>query len=97
MADIDLIIKIPEEQKKMVDAIMELPSQVENDLVSAIRYGTILPKGHGRILDEKDILESENNDGGWYDLVDMPAYIAGVRAIIGADKPESEDKNDTDK
>lgn len=51
----------------------------------------ILPKGHGRILDEKDILDIENNDGGWYDLVDMPEYIAGVKAIIEADK-ESENK-----
>lgn len=49
----------------------------------------ILPKGHGRILDEKDILDTENNDGSWYDLVDMPEYIAGVPAIIEADK-ESE-------
>jgi len=47
-----------------------------------------LPKGHGRILDEKDILDTKNNDGGWYDLVDMPEYIAGVKAIIEADKEE---------
>ena len=49
MADIELIIKIAEEQKKMVDAIMELPPQVENDLISAIRYGIPLPKGHNFI------------------------------------------------
>lgn len=45
----------------------------------------ILPKGHGRILDEKDILDIKSNDGGWYDLVDMPEYIAGVKAIIEAE------------
>ena len=56
----------------------------------AIRKGTPLPKGHGRILDEKDILDIENNDGGWYDLVDMPEYIAGVKAIIEADTAERE-------
>lgn len=50
----------------------------------------ILPKGHGRILDEKDILDIENNDGGWYDLVDMPEYIAGIKAIIEADKESEE-------
>ena len=54
-------------------------------MAKAIRKGTPLPKGHGRILDEKDILDTENNDGGWYDLVDMPEYIAGVEAIIEAD------------
>ena len=56
----------------------------------AIVNGTPLPKGHGRILDEKDILDTENNSGGWYDLVDMPEYIAGVKAIIEADKEQEE-------
>ena len=51
-----------------------------------IANGIPLPKGHGRILDEKDILDTENNDGGWYDLVDMPEYTAGVKAIVEADK-----------
>ena len=54
-------------------------------MAKAIRKGIPLPKDHGRILDEKDILDTENNDGGWYDLVDMPEYIAGVEAIIEAD------------
>lgn len=57
-------------------------------LYNSILNGIPLPKGHGRILDEKDILDTENNDGGWYDLVDMPEYIAGVKAIIEADKEE---------
>lgn len=60
-------------------------------LKKSIAKGIRLPKGHGRILDEKDILDTENNDGGWYDLVDMPEYIAGVKAIVEADK-ESEGK-----
>lgn len=63
----------------------------KNDFYSLTDKYTVLPKGHGRILDEKDILDTENNDGGWYDLVDMPEYIAGVKAIIEADKAESED------
>lgn len=62
---------------------------IREDITRVIREnGTPLPKGHGRILDEKDILDPEKNDGGWYDLVDMPAYIAGVKAIIEADTAE---------
>ena len=61
-------------------------------IAKAIHKGTPLPKGHGRILDEKDILDTANNDGGWYDLVDMPEYITGVKAIIEADTAESRDK-----
>ena len=57
-------------------------------LENAIANGTPLPKGHGRLLDENDILDTDNNDGGWYDLVDMPEYIKGVKGIIEADKEE---------
>ena len=73
---------------KIYSSIYDVPMES----VLAIANGTPLPKGHGRILDEKDILDTENNDGGWYDLFDMPEYIAGVKAIIEADKAESEDK-----
>lgn len=90
MADIELVIKIP---KEVYDRFgyeyreENLISKHTNDIIlDAICNGTPLPKGHGRILDEKDIIDTENNDGGWYDLVDMPEYIAGVKAIIEADK-----------
>lgn len=80
-----IVIEIPEYIYKLC--------QGHGDIVyKYIAKGTPLPKGHGRILDEKDILDTENNDGGWYDLVDMPEYIAGVKAIIEADKTESEVK-----
>ena len=80
------------------DIYAELTKTGENEinlgvllaLRKAVRQGTPLPKGHGRILDEKDILDTKNNDGGWYDLVDMPEYIAGVKAIIEADKEQEE-------
>lgn len=58
------------------------------DLIEMIEYGTVLPKGHGRILDEKDILNIEKNGGMMYDLVDMPDYIADVPTIIEADRSE---------
>lgn len=74
--------------KNYPDNITSYPVTIH--LYDAVRNGKPLPKGHGRILDEKDILDTENNDGGWYDLVDMPEYIAGVKAIIEADNTESE-------
>jgi hypothetical protein len=84
-----LIIDISEELKQKIDE--GLTNQVIiNKLWDATRNGTPLPKGHGRILDEKDILDTKNNDGGWYDLVDMPEYIAGVKAIIEADTESEE-------
>lgn len=86
-----IVIDIPESMYEgvMIDRVLDT---TVIRILNEIKNGTVLPKGHGRILDEKDILNTENNDGGWYDLVDMPEYIAGVKAIIEADKAESEDK-----
>lgn len=87
-----IVINIPEEiYERFGHEYREenLISKHTNDIIlDAFCNGTPLPKGHGRILDEKDILDTENNDGGWYDLVDMPEYIAGVKAIIEADKAD---------
>lgn len=79
-----IVINMSEEKYKWLKE--NNPKADKNSIVGAIIYGIPLPKGHGRILDEKDILDTENNSGGWYDLVDMPEYIAGVKAIIEADK-----------
>lgn len=89
-----LIIEIDEDVRIAITRIglLRIPDEMQKKVDKAIQSGTPLPKGHGRILDEKDILNIENNDGGWYDLVDMPEYIAGVKAIIEADKDERSDK-----
>lgn len=83
----ELVIDIPEQIYLNAKADMLCGGEI---LVKAIKNGIPLPEGHGRILDEKDILDTENNDGNWYDLVDMPEYIAGVKAIIEADTESEE-------
>ena len=85
-----IVIDIPE-KIFIKDDLIHFFGCYSQKLDEVIKNGTPLPKGHGRILDEKDILDTKNNDGGWYDLVDMPEYIAGVKAIIEADKAESEE------
>ncbi|MBR2555078.1 MAG: hypothetical protein IKE94_09485 [Aeriscardovia sp.] len=87
-----IVIEIPVEQYRLImnSHRAGVARYVDKEgMMYAIKNGTPLPKGHGRIMDEKDILDTENNDGGWYDLTDMPEYIAGVKAIVEADK-ESE-------
>ncbi len=82
-----IVINIPEVQKKMVDAFMELPPQVENDLISAIRHGTSLPKGHGRLIDaNKIVYETEckyTSDGGCT-TIRVPNIYA-TQTVIEAD------------
>ena len=95
MGDIELVIKISEEDFEIMKHNIAINNPLcplsQEEMVSKVAKGMPLPKGHGRILDEKDILDTENNDGGWYDLTDMAEYIAGVKAIIEADKAESEE------
>lgn len=80
-----VLINVPDEiYKKIQDLNVDESFIIEP--YKWIKNGTPFPKGHGRILDEKDILDAKNNDSGWYDLVDMPEYIAGVKAIIEADE-----------
>lgn len=54
-----------------------------------IRQGKPLPKGHGRLIDEKEILN--NPDGIYYDLYDVPEYLeVCIPTVIEADKEVDE-------
>lgn len=91
MADIELVIKIPEDVYKRTIFYREFKDL--NDCITTIKAlekGIPLPEHHGRLLDEKDILDIEKNEGLMYDLVDMPDYIADVPAIIEADEEDEE-------
>lgn len=92
MSNIELVIKISKEDFEIMKHNVAVNNPLcplsQEEMVSKIANGTPLRKGHGRLLDENDILDTDNNDGGWYDLVDMPEYIKGVKEIIEADKEE---------
>lgn len=95
MADIELVIKIPEGLKKDCDAIKDL-----NDIVGdmtipyvfeAIRNGTPLPKGHGRLKDIDKIealLELNKADNEIAKA--LKNIIESVSTIIDADKESEE-------
>ncbi len=65
MADIELVIKIPEEYyksikddaKKFLSKGMKVPSLYEK-----VIKGTPLPKGHGRLIDENDLWFEDIDD-----------------------------------
>lgn len=57
MADIALVITIPEDSYKATCNGLMLPRDVEN-VVNAIKNGTALPKGHGRLIDA-DVLDRD--------------------------------------
>lgn len=60
---VKLVIDLSEEQRRMVNMMLDIPPQVENDLISAIRHGTplseILDKIKGEIRELRDSWEKD--------------------------------------
>jgi hypothetical protein len=81
MADIELVIKIPEEEYEM---IINSEDCGLHTLTRAIAHGTILSKGHGRLIDADNISFSQFFDAGDYAQARRGIYEA--QTIIEADK-----------
>ncbi len=62
MADIELVIKIPEEVYKRAQ---EIPNAQWDAVWFGIKYGTPLPKGHGRLIDADKFLKDNEAYTGW--------------------------------
>ena len=83
MAEIELVIRIPEELYE----IIKNPKKIETmyhagRLCEAVRSGTPLPKGHGRLIDADAVLEEPFGDT--YKDIDT------AETIIEADRSEEE-------
>ena len=74
-----IVIDIPEEVKRNVRAYgLSLCPRDKEQLIHAIKNGTTLPKGHGRLIDEDEIA----GDGSW----DFADRLDATPTIIEADK-----------
>lgn len=90
MADIELVVKIPEETYK---GIM-LGKWDGNGLAYYVKVGTLLPKGHGDLMDKNELIKRYEKDCGRRIYVDnfIHDIELNMQTIIEADKAESEDK-----
>lgn len=87
MADIEVVIKIPEEVKNRLCFGVTYSKDIQV-VCEALNDGTPLPKGHGRIGD-LDALRCENTDFDTYkDYCTMFDEIEAAETIIEADKEE---------
>jgi len=87
MADVELVIKIPEEVKNRLCFGVTYSKDIQV-VCEALNDGTPLPKGHGRIGD-LDALRCENTDFDTYkDYCTMFDEIEAAETIIEADKEE---------
>lgn len=94
MADIELVIKIPEEEYKIIKNYTAPMTFVEH----SIKNGTPLPKGHGRIVDigkiNEDRVDRDNPiiyltiNGENIEAVSLD-YLNNLSTIIEADNAES--------
>ena len=87
MANVELVIKIPEETYEYWKE-----HKHEYVLAEAIANGIPLPKGHGRIADMdaaiKCIEEVEGEDAVW--AIGLIEWACSKRRIIEADKEQNE-------
>ncbi len=82
----EIVIKIPEDVYKRTLFYREFRDL--NDCVTTIKAlenGIPLPKGHGRLIDENDLMPDSDYDDGEYFAVSIEA-IKDAPTIIEADK-----------
>jgi len=90
-----LIIDIDEEARNELFDIAnngrDISLSLQNTMIMAIANGTPLPKGHGRLIDEDNIIEcAEMADDSfeWGVYVVKMKYIRDMPTVIEADKGE---------
>lgn len=84
MADIELVIRIPEEIYQRYKKIWQKRSGSMPE--SCIAFGTPLPKGHGRLIDASSLLTVTDYDGENEKTYVLYDEIDKATTIIEADK-----------
>jgi len=88
MADIELVIKIPEEKYNYIKK--QVAEGIDNLLKVYIANGTPLPKGHGRLIDTDEIGLIDEQFYVPSDYYVAESAIENAPTIIEADKESEE-------
>ena len=81
MADIELVIKIPEEDCEIMKHNVMVSNPLcplsEEEMVTIVANGTPFPKGHGRLIDAGRLKEvfRKNTGYDYHDLIDIAPTI----------------------
>ena len=88
MANIDLIIKIPESRYRLLQkqARTNLGREKLSEFAEAVLNGTPLPKGHGRLIDADELKKHKYHDNNRFENAVAVAQIDWADTIIEADK-----------
>lgn len=100
MADVELIIKIPKEDYKAIKNMAVVGDMTIPYVFNAIRNGTLLPKGHGKLVDVNSIPEEDRNITvksllypgtiAFAGAITLEKYVNSLPTIIKADKEREE-------
>lgn len=93
MADIELVIKIPEETYNLVKSWNYPTDTAHRMLFELVTNGVPIPKGHGRLKDVDKLETHDEYDGQGFTKSVYQDDIDNLPTIIEADKGESEDKD----
>ena len=81
-----IVIDIPEDIYKKCQTSEYAKKSIYFDLVDAIRNGTPLPKGHGRLIDADELKKHKYHDNNRCENAVAVAQIDWADTIIEADK-----------
>lgn len=88
-----IVIDIPEDTYIATCNELMLPPDVRN-VVNAIKTGTLLPKGYGRLIDADELKKKYPHDTDWEYPVNTNSYVVesidNMPTIIEADTAEDE-------
>ena len=85
--NIELVIKIPKGIYVASQMLDVKPDDVVQIPLENIANGTPLPKGHGRLIDESDLIPDSDYEDGMFYAVSIGA-INSAPTIVEADKEE---------
>lgn len=95
-----IVIDIPEEiysRVELMDNEKLLPYNLRKAylliIICAITNGKILPKGHGELIDRKEVMKNMEFEKDGYCDFDCYKPITDAQTIIESDKTESEANN----
>lgn len=86
----EIVIKITEEDYERVKKKFQMSMNI---MANAIAHGTPLPKHHGRLIDENELIDEivcEEIEGSYYDVI-YAHSVYDAETIIEADKESDND------
>lgn len=81
-----IVIDIPEEIKQKRDAGKVLSNMEIAMVCMAIKNGTPLPKGHGRLIDADELKKHKYHDSDRFENAVAVAQIDWAKTIVEADE-----------